>query len=80
LHARLRDQAPKIGHTDKAALQSPISVMSVAQTKYLAISSIRKPMRAMPSGLYALGWSWSRRWLRSKAPACVNNDVEQVAD
>jgi hypothetical protein len=35
LHARLRDQAPKIGHTDKAALQSPISVMSAAQTKYL---------------------------------------------
>jgi hypothetical protein len=36
LHARLRDQAPKIGHIDKAALQSPISVMSVAQTKYLS--------------------------------------------
>ena len=35
MHARLRDQAPKIGHTDKAALQSPISVMSAAQTKYL---------------------------------------------
>ena len=23
-------------------------------------------MRAMPRGLYALGWSWSRRWLRSR--------------
>ena len=25
-----------------------------------------KPMRAMPRGLYALGWSWSRRWLRPR--------------
>ena len=25
-----------------------------------------KPMRAMPRGVYALGWSWSRRWLRSR--------------
>jgi hypothetical protein len=35
------------------------------------ISAIRKPMRATPSGLYALGWSWSRRWLRSKAPVSL---------
>jgi hypothetical protein len=35
LHARLRDQAPKIGHTHRAALQSPIPVMSAAQTIYL---------------------------------------------
>ena len=35
MHARLRDQAPKIGHTHRAALQSPIPVMSAAQTIYL---------------------------------------------
>jgi hypothetical protein len=35
LHARLRDQAPKIGHIDRAALHARISVVSAAQTKYL---------------------------------------------
>jgi class 3 adenylate cyclase len=41
------------------------------------ISAIRKPMRAMPSGLYALGWSWSRRWLRSR-PLCLYRPVSAL--
>jgi hypothetical protein len=41
------------------------------------ISAIRKPMRAMPSGLYALGWSWSRRWLCSR-PLCLYRPVSAL--
>ena len=80
MHARLRDQAPKIGHTDKAALQSPISLMPAAQTKYLGdgvVIYFVYPQAHEGDGERAerAGLEWSRRWQRSKASVSLQTRV-----